>query len=113
MEVKDLFLTKKNNLHSTGKNAYEEFSIIANRFWQGEGYIGGIFKSDLNIYPICTATQLLSKQSVLFLLRLDKDLSNEGIFSISLNSMGKFVIIYKLFGRDTFFSTYVPYFYML
>lgn len=112
-EVKGWFLTKKNNLHSTGKGTDKEFCILANGFWQAEGYIGGIFRSGLNFYPICTATQLLSEQSVLFFLRLHKSLSNKGSFNISLNSMGKFVIIYRLSGWDTFFSIFVPYFYML
>ena len=56
---------------------------------------------------------MLSEQSVLFLLRLNKYLFNKGTFNISLNSMGKFVIIYRLSGWDTFFSIFVPYFYML
>lgn len=112
-EVKGWFLTKKNNFYCTGKGTDKEFCILANGFWQAEGYIGGIFRSGLNFYPICTATQLLSEQSVLFLLRLDKSLSNKGTFNISLNSMGKFVIIYRLSGWDTFFSIFVPYFYML
>lgn len=54
--------------------------------------------SELNFYPLCTATQLLSEQSVKFLLRLDKELSNKGSFSITLNTMGKFVIVYRLSG---------------
>lgn len=86
--------------------------MLANGFWQAEGYIG-IFRQGLNFYPLCTATQLLSEQSVLFLLRLDKSLSNKGTFNISLNSMGKFFIMYRLSGWDTFFSIFVPYFYML
>lgn len=69
--------------------------------------------SELNFYPLCTATQLLSEQSVKFLLRLDKELSNKGSFSITLNTMGKFVIVYRLSGWDTLFSIFVPYFYML
>lgn len=112
-EVKDWFLTTKNNFYCTGKGTDKEFCILANGFWQAEGYIGGIFRSDLNFYPICTATQLLSEQSVLFLLRLNECLSNKGTFNISLNTMGKFVIIYRLSGWDTFFSIFVPYFYML
>lgn len=112
-EVKGWFLTKKNNFYCTGKGTDKEFCILANGFWQAEGYIGGIFRSGLNFYPICTVTQLLSEQSVLFLLRLDKSLSNKGTFNISLNSKGKFVIIYRLSGWDTFFSIFVPYFYML
>jgi len=112
-EVKGWFLTKKNNFNCTGKGTDKEFCILANGFWQAEGYIGGIFRSGLNFYPICTATQLLSEQSVLFLLRLDKSLSNKGTFSITLNNMGKFVIVYRLSGWDTFFSMFVPYFYML
>lgn len=112
-EVKGWFLTKKNQNFFTGKGTDKEFCILANGFWQAEGYIGGIFRSGLNFYPICTATQLLSEQSVIFLLRLDKSLSNKGTFNISLNNMGKFVITYRLSGWDTFFSTFVPYFYML
>lgn len=112
-EVKDWFLTKKSNFNCTGKGTDKEFCILANGFWQAEGYIGGIFRSGLNFYPICTATKLLSEQSVLFLIRLNKCLSNKGTFNISLNSMGKFVIIYRLSGWDTFFSIFVPYFYML
>lgn len=112
-EAKDWFLKKKNQITCTGKGTDKEFCILANGFWQAEGYIGGIFRSGLNFYPICTATQLLSEQSVIFLLRLDKSLSNKGTFNISLNSIGKFVIIYRLSGWDTLFSTFVPYFYML
>lgn len=112
-QVKAWFLTKKKNFFCTGKGTDKEFCMLANGFWQAEGYIGGIFRSGLNFYPICTATQLLSEQSVLFLLRLDKSLSNKGTFNISLNSLGKFVIIYRLSGWDTFFSIFVPYFYML
>ena len=51
--------------------------MLANGFLQAEVYIGGIFRQGLNFYPLCTATQLLSEQSVLFLLRLDKSLSNK------------------------------------
>ena len=71
-EVKAWFLTQKNHFDCTAKGTDKEFCILANGFWQAEGYIGGIFRSGLNFYPICTATQLLSEQSVLFLLRLDK-----------------------------------------
>ena len=112
-EVRSWFLTKKNKFNNTGKGTDEKFCILANGFWQAEGYIGGIFRSGFNFYPICTATQLLSEHSVLFFLRLDKSLSNKGTFSITLNSFGKFVIVYRLSGWDTFFSTFVPYFYML
>ena len=91
----------------------KEFCLLANGFWQAEGYIGGIFRSDINFYPICSATQLLSEESVKFFLRLDKALCNKGTFNITLNSMGKFVIFYRLSGWDTFFSVFVPYFYML
>jgi hypothetical protein len=112
-EVKSWFLTKKMNFYNTGKGTDKEFCILANGFWQAEGYIGGIFRSEFNFYPICTAIQLLSEQSVIFLLRLDKSLSNKGTFNISLNNMGKFVIVYRLSGWNTFFSTFVPYFYML
>ena len=112
-EVKDFFFTYKNNFNSLTFNNVKEFRELVNGFWQAEGYIGGIFRSELNFYPLCTATQLLSKQSIEFFLRLDKDLSNKGSFSITLNSMGKFVLVYRLSGWDTFFSTFVPYFNML
>lgn len=87
--------------------------MLANGFWQAEGYIGGFFRSGLNFYPLCTATQLLSEQSVEFFLKLNKYLSNKGSFSITLNNQNKFIIQYKLSGWDTFFSIFVPYFYML
>lgn len=112
-EVKDFFFTYKNNFNSLTFNNVKEFRELVNGFWQAEGYIGGIFRSELNFYPLCTATQLLSKQSIEFFLRLDKDLSNKGSFSITLNSMSKFVLVYRLSGWDTFFSTFVPYFNML
>jgi hypothetical protein len=112
-EVKDWFLTYKNNFNYSGKGTDKEFCLLANGFWQAEGYIGGIFRSELNFYPLCTATQLLSEECVKFFLRLDKSLSNKGTFSITLNSQGKFVIIYRLSGWDTFFSVFVPYFNML
>ena len=114
-EVKDWFLTYKNNFNYSykGKGTDKEFCILANGFWQAEGYIGGIFRSELNFYPLCTATQLLSEECVKFFLKLDKSLSNKGTFSITLNSFGKFVIIYRLSGWDTFFSVFVPYFNML
>ena len=100
-EVKGWFLTKKNNFYCTGKGTDKEFCILANGFWQAEGYIGGIFRSGLNFYPICTATQLLSEQSVLFLLRLDKSLSNKGTFNISLNS---FPLIFFYYLKNIFFK---------
>lgn len=111
-EVKSLFLTLKNSDHSN-KGTDKEFCILANGFWQAEGYIGGIFRSGLNFYPLCTVTQLFSIESSKFFIRLDKALSNKGTFSITLNSFGKFVIAYRLSGWDTFFSVFVPYFYML
>ena len=97
-EAKSWFLKLKNSFDYSDKGTDKEFCSLANGFWQAEGYIGGIFRSGINFYPICTATQLLSEQSVLFLLRLDKSLSNKGTFNIYLNSMGKFVIIYRLSG---------------
>lgn len=112
-EVKDWFLTYKNNFNYSGKGTDKEFCLLANGFWQAEGYIGGIFRSELNFYPLCTATQLLSEECVKFFLRLDKSLSNKGTFNITLNSEGRFVIIYRLSGWDTFFSVFVPYFNML
>lgn len=119
-EVKNLFLTLK-NLRSTtvpsgkekGKDFDKEFCILANGFWQAEGYIGGIFRSGLNFYPICSATQLFSVECAEFFIRLDNALGNKGSFSITLNSFGKFVIAYRLSGWDTLFSVFVPYFYML
>ena len=81
-EVKDWFLTYKNNFNYSGKGTDKEFCLLANGFWQAEGYIGGIFRSELNFYPLCTATQLLSEECVKFFLRLDKSLSNKGTFSI-------------------------------
>ena len=110
-EVKSWFLTLKNS-YPSGKGSDKEFCILANGFWQVEGYIGGIFRSGLNFYPICSATQLLSVESAKFFIRLDKALQNKGTFSITLNSFGKFVIAYRLSGWDTFFSVFVPYFYM-
>lgn len=95
------------------KGSAKEFCILANGFWQAEGYIGGIFRSNLNFYPLCTATQLFSDESIKFFLRLDHALSNKGTINITLNSMGKFVIQYRLSGWDTLFSVFVPYFYML
>ena len=112
-QVKDWFSMKKSNFNCTGKGTDKEFCRLANGFWQAEGYIGGIFRSGLNFYPLCTCSQLLSEQSVLFLLRLDKSLSNKGTFNLTLNSLGRFVIIYRLSGWDTLFSIFVPYFYML
>lgn len=111
-EVKSLFLTLKNS-DPSGKGSDKEFCLLANGFWQAEGYIGGIFRSGLNFYPLCTATQLFSVESAEFFIRLDKALNNKGTFSITLNSFGKFVIAYRLSGWDTFFSVFVPYFHML
>lgn len=48
------------------KGSAEEFAELANGFWQAEGYIGGFFRSGLNFYPICSATQLLSYESIEF-----------------------------------------------
>ena len=39
-EVKDWFLIKKNNFHCKGKGTDKEFCILANGFWQAQGYIG-------------------------------------------------------------------------
>lgn len=111
-ELKSFFLTLKNSSDG-GKGSDKEFCMLANGFWQAEGYIGGIFRSGLNFYPICSATQLFSVESAKFFIRLDKALLNKGTFSITLNSFGKFVIAYRLSGWDTFFSVFVPYFYML
>jgi len=111
-EVKSLFLTIKNS-DPSGKGSDKEFCLLANGFWQAEGYIGGIFRSELNFYPLCTATQLFSVESAEFFIRLDKALCNKGTFSITLNSFDKFVIAYRLSGWDTLFSVFVPYFYML
>ena len=111
-EVKSLFLTLKNS-DPSDKGTDKEFCMLANGFWQAEGYIGGIFRSGLNFYPLCTATQLFSVENAKFFIRLNKALSYKGTFSITLNSFGKFVIFYRLSGWDTFFSVFVPYFYML
>lgn len=111
-EVKSLFLTLKNSL-AIGKGSDKEFCLLANGFWQAEGYIGGIFRSGLNFYPICSATQLFSVESVKFFIRLDRALCNKGTFSITLNSFGKFVLVYRLSGWETLFSIFIPYFYML
>lgn len=141
IEVKSLFFTLKNsdslykgsclifyknlhpcklfikNLGSSSRLAApgteEEFRALANGFWQAEGYIGGIFRSGLNFYPICSVTQLFSVETADFFISLDKALKNKGTFSITLNSFGKFVIAYRLSGWDTLFSIFVPYFYML
>lgn len=99
--------------NKNGNDFDKEFCKLANGFWQAEGYIGGIFRSGLNFYPICSVTQLFSVKCAEFLIRLDNALDNKGAFSITLNSFGKFVIAYRLSGWDTFFSVFVPYFYML
>jgi hypothetical protein len=112
-EVKIWFSNYKKNYNDFGKGNDKEFNILANGFWQAEGYVGGIFRSDLNFYPLCTATQYLTEDSVKFFLRLDNALSNTGTFSITLNKLGKFVIVYILSGWNVFFSTFVPYFSML
>jgi len=99
-EVKSLFLTLKNSsapIYTEG-GSDKEFCLLANGFWQAEGYIGGIFRSGLNFYPLCTATQLFSIESGKFFIRLNKALCNKGTFSITLNSFGKFVIAYRLSG---------------
>lgn len=112
-EVKTLFFTLKNSdLSQENKGSDKEFCLLANGFWQAEGYIGGIFRSGLNFYPICSATQLFSVESAKFFIRLDKALYNKGTFSLTLNNFSKFVIAYRLSGWDTFFSVFVPYFYM-
>lgn len=99
-EVKSLFLTLKNSSASgpSEGGSDKEFCLLANGFWQAEGYIGGIFRSGLNFYPLCTATQLFSIESAKFFIRLNKALCNKGTFSITLNSFGKFVIAYRLSG---------------
>jgi hypothetical protein len=112
-EVKSLFLTLKTYSDPSEGGSDKEFCILANGFWQAEGHIGGIFRSGLNFYPLCTATQLFSIESARFFIRLNKALCNKGIFSITLNSSGKFVITYRLSGWDTLFSVFFPYFYML
>lgn len=112
-EVKIWFSNYKNLYSDFGKGSDKDFNMLANGFWQAEGYVGGIFRSDLNFYPICTATQYLTEDSVKFFLRLDKALSNKGTFSITLNKLGKFVMVYRLSGWNVFFSTFVPYFGML
>lgn len=112
-EVKSWFFNYQNNFKCSGEGTDKEFCLLANGFWQAEGYIGGIFRSGINFYPICTATQYLSEASVRFFLRLDNALSNKGTFSITLNNKGKFVIIYRLSGWNTLFSVFIPYFYML
>lgn len=111
-EVKNLLLTLKNTSEK-GKGSEKEFCSLANGFWQAEGYIGGIFRSGLNFYPLCSATQLFSLESAKFFIRLDRALINKGTFSITLNSFGKFVLVYRLSGWDTLFYVFVPYFYML
>ena len=112
-EVKSWFKSKKKiPSDPRGFGSDKEFCLLANGFWQAEGYIGGIFRSGFNFYPICSATQLLSEESAKFFIRLDKALQNKGTFSITLNSFGKFVIAYRLSGWDTLFSVFVPYFYM-
>lgn len=95
------------------KSTDKDFCLLANGFWQSEGYIGGIFRSGVNFYPICTGTQYLSEESAIFFLRLQNALQNKGSFSITLNKHGKFIIVYRLSGWDTFFSVFTPYFYML
>jgi len=99
-EVKSLFLTLKNSSASAPSEggSDKEFCLLANGFWQAEGYIGGIFRSGLNFYPLCTATQLFSIESAKFFIRLNKALCNKGTISITLNSFGKFVIAYRLSG---------------
>ena len=46
-EVKSLFLTLKNSSAPvcTEGGSDKEFCLLANGFWQAEGYIGGIFSS--------------------------------------------------------------------
>lgn len=61
-EVQTRFLTVKDNYKPSGKYSDKEFCLLANGFWQAEGYIGGIFRSGLNFYPLCTATQLFSEE---------------------------------------------------
>ena len=80
------------------KGSMEEFRELACGFWQAEGYVGGFFRSALYFYPLMTATQLLSDESINFFLRLNNALKNKGSFSITLNKMNKFVIQYKLCG---------------
>lgn len=96
-EVKNLFIALKNS-DSSPVGSDKEFCMLANGFWQAEGYIGGIFRSELNFYPICTITQLFSIESAKFFIRLDKALKNKGTFSITLNSFNRFVIYYRLSG---------------
>ena len=117
-EVKSLFINMQNSDPSPQASKYKEgsdkeFCLLANGFWQAEGYIGGIFRSELNFYPLCTATQLFSENSAKFFIRLNKALCNKGTFSITLNSFGKFVIAYRLSGWNAFFTVFIPYFYML
>lgn len=112
-EVKSWFLTTQNKYRLLSEDYDKEFCMLVNGFWQAEGYIGGVFRSELNFYPLCTATQLFSEESARFFIRLNNALCNKGTFSITLNSQDKFVIQYKLSGWDTFFSVFVPYFYML
>lgn len=114
-EARNYFKRKKAACYDpdSAKGSSKEFREIANGFWQAEGYIGGHFRSGLNFFPLCTATQLLSEESINFFLRLDNALSNKGTFSITLNSLNKFVIQYRLSGWETFFTVFVPYFYML
>jgi hypothetical protein len=87
--------------------------MLANGFWQAEGYIGGGFKSGLHFYPYCTAVQLLTYDSMDFFFRLNNSLSDKGTFTIMLNKQNNLVLSYRLSGWDSFFQVFVPYFYMV
>ena len=52
------------------KSTDKDFCLLANGFWQSEGYIGGIFRSGVNFYPICTGTQYLSEESAIFFFKI-------------------------------------------
>src|SRR5690606_37615530 len=110
---RNYFNTKKNMFKPNENKSSKEFQELVNGFFQAEGYIGGHFKTDINFYPLCTATQLLSEKSIKFFLELNSALSNKGTFSITINKFNKFVIQYKLSGWDVFFSVFKPYFSML
>lgn len=78
----------------------EEFRMVANGFFQAEGFVGVLFRNilDLTLFPLISMNQLYSVESVRFLVRLHHDLGCVGTFSIYYNATHKLMIMYRLKG---------------
>lgn len=90
----------------------DHFQQLANGSFQANGVIIAQLNPSLSYYPVITISQIYSRETVSFFVRLFYTLNCVGTLNVH-NSSGNLIITYRISDWDAFFNGFRAYFTML